>query len=93
MIYETVKSGAIEQATRRLAQAGSPMQKFLMWFIPSNVKEYRRDHLKFSRQKTERRLADTERDHKDFIYYIMKNNDKKHDLSRDEILVNSALFM
>jgi hypothetical protein len=93
MIYETVKSGAIEQATRRFAPVGSPIQRFLMRFIPEDVKQYRRDHLKWSKEKTLRRFANTERDHKDFIHYILKNNDKKQDLSHDEVVVNSALFM
>lgn len=93
MIYETVKSGAIEQATRRFAKAGSTFQQFLLWCIPNNIKQNRRDHLKYSNEKTKRRLAKTDEEHRDFIYYILKNNDKKNDLTYDEVLVNSALFM
>jgi hypothetical protein len=93
MIYETVKSGAIEQATRRIATAGSPLQNLLLKFIPDKIRKYRRDHLLYSNEKSLRRLADEKRDHKDFIYYILRNNEAKHLLSKDEIMVNSALFM
>jgi hypothetical protein len=93
MIYETVKSGAIEQATRRIATVGSTTQKLLMKFIPESTRKYRRDHLTFSNEKTRRRLADVKREHKDFIYYILRNNEAKQLLCDEEILVNSALFM
>lgn len=94
MIYETVKSGAIEQATRRIATAGTPLQNFMLSMIPDTIRKYRRDHLTFSNEKTLRRLSDsTKRDHKDFIHYIQQNNDSKQLLSKEEILVNSALFM
>jgi hypothetical protein len=93
MIYETVKSGAIEQATRRIATAGSTAQNLLLKLIPDKIRKYRRDHLLYSNEKSLRRLADENRDHKDFIYYIMRNNEAKQLLSKDEIMVNSALFM
>ena len=32
-------------------------------------------------------------DHKDFMWYILKHREKKMELSDDEIIVNSALFM
>jgi cytochrome P450 len=93
MIYETVKSGAIEQATRRIATAGTPLQNLLLKLIPDKIRKYRRDHLLYSNEKSLRRLADEKRDHKDFIYYILRNNEAKKLLSKDEIMVNSALFM
>ncbi len=93
MIYETVKSGAIEQATRRIATVGSPLQKFLVNLIPGPVRKFRKDHLTYSNEKTRRRLADDKADHHDFIYYILRNNESKQLLTEDEILVNSALFM
>lgn len=93
MIYETVKSGAIEQATRRIATVGSPLQKFLISLIPGAIRKFRRDHLTYSNEKTRRRLAEKDREHHDFIYYILKNNEAKQLLNEEEILVNSALFM
>jgi len=51
VIFDAVKAGAIEQATRRLATAGSPTQNFLMKLIPSELRKQRRDHLAYSRAK------------------------------------------
>ncbi|KAH8588588.1 cytochrome P450 [Bisporella sp. PMI_857] len=92
LIFETVKAGAIEQATRRFAEAGSPFQNFLLWCIPSYIRENRRNHLKFSTEKVMRRLANNNTDHKDFIWYILKQREK-YNLNQDEIIVNSALFI
>ncbi|KAL5362254.1 cytochrome P450 [Aspergillus floccosus] len=92
LIYETVKVGALEQATRRFAQAGSWMQTFLLNMIPDEVRKRRRDHLAFSKEKVLRRLANSETEHKDFIYYILGQK-KKHDLHENEIILNGALFI
>jgi cytochrome P450 len=70
LIFETVKAGAIEQATRRFATAGSSFQHFLMSLIPNEIRERRRNHLKFSTEKVMRRLANKDTDHKDFIWYV-----------------------
>ncbi|KFH40243.1 hypothetical protein ACRE_090950 [Hapsidospora chrysogenum ATCC 11550] len=61
--------------------------------VNSAIRKFRRDYLAYSNNKTRRRLADSERDHHDFIYYILRNNKSKRLLSEEEILVNSALFM
>ena len=39
-----------------------------------------------------RRLQDEKTEHKDFIWYILKQREK-YDLKQDEIIVNSALFI
>jgi cytochrome P450 len=92
LIFETVKAGAIEQATRRFATAGSAFQNFLLGLIPNQVRENRKDHLKFSTEKVMRRLQNEDTEHKDFIWYILKQKEK-YDLNQDEIIVNSALFI
>lgn len=92
MIYETVKAGAIEQATRRFAPAGSPSQRFLVSLIPKRVRGYRSEHLRRSREKAMHRLENGNSEHKDFIFHILKQREK-HDLKQDEIIVNSALFI
>jgi cytochrome P450 len=51
VIFDAVKAGAIEQATRRFATAGSTTQTFLMNFIPNELKKQRKDHLGYSREK------------------------------------------
>jgi cytochrome P450 len=92
LIFEAVKAGAIEQATRRLATAGTMFQNFLLKCIPDRIRENRKNHLKFSTEKVMRRLANKDTDHKDFIWYILKQREK-FNLNQDEIIVNSALFI
>lgn len=92
MIYETVKAGAYEQATRRFAAAGSLTQRMLLKLIPAKRRWYRTEHLRRSREKCYARLDNENTNHKDFIWYILKQREK-HDLKRDEVVVNSALFI
>lgn len=92
MIYETVKAGALEQATRRFAPAGSLTQRFLLTLLPKRFPQYRKEHLRRSREKCMHRLENGNSQHKDFIWYILKQQEK-HDLKQDEIVVNSALFI
>lgn len=92
LIFETVKAGAVEQATRRFAVAGSTFQNFLLTCIPNQLRENRRSHLKFSTEKIMRRLENKSTEHKDFIWYILKQK-AKYNLHQDEIIVNSALFI
>jgi hypothetical protein len=51
VIFDAVKAGAIEQATRRFAAPGSALQGFLMRFIPGGLRKRRADHLDYSRTK------------------------------------------
>lgn len=92
LIYETVKVGALEQATRRIAEAGGWWQTTLLNLIPDKVRQKRRDHLAFSREKVMQRLANESTEHKDFIYYILKQKDK-FNLHQNEIVLNGALFI
>ncbi|KAH7400489.1 cytochrome P450 [Cadophora sp. MPI-SDFR-AT-0126] len=92
LIFETVKAGAMEQATRRFATAGSTFQNLLLKCIPSEMREGRRKHLKFSTEKVMRRLENENTDHKDFIWYVLKQKER-FNLHQDEIVVNSALFI
>lgn len=54
LIFDAVKAGAIEQATRRFATAGSSTQMFLMNLIPNELRKRRADHLAYSRKKVMR---------------------------------------
>jgi 3-methyladenine DNA glycosylase Tag len=92
LIYESIKSGAIEQATRRFAEVGSLKQRFLMWCIPSIVRQRRKAHMINSTAKTNKRMTQ-KTEHKDFIYYILKQREKRNDVSDDEVLMNAALFV
>ncbi|KAF1973092.1 cytochrome P450 [Bimuria novae-zelandiae CBS 107.79] len=90
--FMTFDAGAVETATRRVATPGSPLQKYLMKWIPNEMRKQRKDHLAYSREKVLKRLADTKTDRKDFVHYIVRQS-KKIDLSQDEIIVNGALFI
>ncbi|KAL5118224.1 hypothetical protein ACEQ8H_003896 [Pleosporales sp. CAS-2024a] len=92
LIYESIKAGAIEQATRRFAKPGSLSQRFLMWCIPSIIRERRARHLRNSTEKTLRRMA-TKTEHRDFLWYILKQREKKNEVSDDEVIMNAALFI
>lgn len=92
LIYETVKVGALEQATRRFATVGSWTQSMLLNLIPNHVRQRRRNHLIFSKEKVVRRLENKDTDHRDFIWYILKQREK-FDLHDNEIILNSALFI
>jgi len=92
LIFETIKVGALEQATRRFAEAGGPFQSFLVNRIPQYMRLLRRSHLVKSREKVLRRLEKPDSDHRDFIWYILQQQ-QRHQLKQDEIVVNGALFI
>lgn len=92
LISDSIKAGAIEQATRRIATTGSPLQRFLLWCIPERIRGTRRSHLDYSREKILKRMEQTQSDHRDFLYYVMKQQDKG-DLNLNEVIVNGALFI
>ncbi|KAL3444197.1 cytochrome P450 [Aspergillus insuetus] len=92
LIYQTVKVGALEQATRRFAPAGSFTQRLLLHCIPDYLRHRRREHLRLSKEKVEQRLRNGQGEHKDFIYYILRQREK-YDLHDNEIILNSALFI
>lgn len=45
-----------------------------------------------STAKTTRRMA-KKTEHRDFIYYILKQREKRDEVSDEEVLMNAALFM
>jgi cytochrome P450 len=92
LISQTIKAGAIEQVTRRLAPLGSRFQKFLFWLIPTSIRGTRKNHLAYSREKVLKRMAQTDNDHKDFLYYLIKQRESNN-LNLDEVVVNGALMI
>ncbi|KAH7116764.1 cytochrome P450 [Dendryphion nanum] len=92
LVYESIKAGALEQATRRFASPGSIVQRFLLWCVPSIIRERRYKHLRNSTEKTVRRM-NTKTEHRDFIWYILKQREKKNEVSDDEVIMNAALFI
>lgn len=92
LISNSIKAGALEQATRRIATTGSPLQRWLQWCIPGNIAETRLQHLNYSREKILKRMEQKGSEHRDFLYYVMKQQDKG-DLNANEVIVNGALFI
>ncbi|KAL1890958.1 hypothetical protein Sste5346_007955 [Sporothrix stenoceras] len=92
LIFDAVKAGAIEQASRRFAAPGSWLQRRIQKACQGGLSKQRADHLSFSREKVMRRLQDTKSDRRDFIYYILKQGEH-YDLSQNEVIVNAALFI
>lgn len=92
LIFRAVQAGAVETATRRVATPGSPLQRYLLKWIPNEMRKQRKQHLAYSTEKVLKRLADTNTNRKDFVHYIVRQS-KKIDLSQDEIIVNGALFI
>jgi hypothetical protein len=59
LIFDAVKAGALEQATRRFAAPGSSTQAWLMNWIPNELRKRRKDHLAYSREKVMKRINTT----------------------------------
>lgn len=82
----------MEQATRRLADAGGLLQTSMLKLIPDRIRATRRKHLMYSREKILKRMEQTGSTHKDFLYYLLKQKDNGS-ISGDEVIVNGALFI
>ncbi|KAI7773787.1 hypothetical protein LA080_009883 [Diaporthe eres] len=82
------------QGIRRLSGVGTWLESIMLkLFVPPKAAEWAKTHLRNSREKTLRRLADPDRDHTDFMYHILINNESKKSLSQTEIILNMALFI
>ncbi|KAK7992983.1 hypothetical protein PG988_001777 [Apiospora saccharicola] len=81
------------QGIRRLSGTGTWLEALMTRvFVPAKAAEWRNTHLNNSRERTLRRLANSEQDHADFIYHIL-NSEGKSALSHQEIILNVALFI
>jgi cytochrome P450 len=81
------------QAIRRITGVGTWFESLMTrLLVPSKAAAWRRTHLNNSREKTNRRLADSNRDHTDFIYQILKSESAKT-LTQTEIVLNMGLFI
>ncbi|KAK7419803.1 hypothetical protein QQZ08_010691 [Neonectria magnoliae] len=93
LITQTIKTGAYEQATRRMFESGGFMQQLLCTRIPSDLRKKRYSHLELSKKKCLKRIEEgLRREHRGFLYYILRQNEKGG-VSQDEIILNSALFI
>ncbi|KAM5343822.1 hypothetical protein ACJ41O_012359 [Fusarium nematophilum] len=94
VISESIKAGAIEQASRRLGTTGGFTQKLLLKaFATTKLRDQRRKHLEYSREKILKRINQGgSNPHRDFLHYLMNQKDKEN-LNQEEIIVNGALFI
>lgn len=91
MLFHCVKDGALTQATRRIAGTGTWFQQFIVNLIP-NMGKAVAYHVSHTREKVLKRLQLKEIDHRDFIWYILRQKEK-FELKTDEIIANSGLFI
>ncbi|KAI1625291.1 pisatin demethylase [Exophiala viscosa] len=91
LVFKAVKAGALVQATRRFATAGTPLQKLLLRAF-GDIFAPNKEHMKLTRAQVKKRLENTNDDHRDFLWYILKQQDK-FELREEEIITNSALFI
>lgn len=93
-IIHVFVSGAWEQAIRRVAGvntwAESVLKKIL---IPKKVALWRRLHFAKSRETTLKRIKDGQRNHKDLMYFLLKNKEARQNLSDLEIMINMVLLV
>jgi cytochrome P450 len=81
------------QAIRRITGVGNRFESLMTrLLVPPKAAAWRTTHLNNSRDKTIRRLADSNREHTDFIYQILKSESAKT-LSQTEIVLNMGLFI
>ncbi|KAK8013885.1 hypothetical protein PG990_007181 [Apiospora arundinis] len=81
------------QGIRRLSGTGTWLETLMTRaLVPVKASEWRNIHLDNSRERTLRRLANSDQDHADFIYHIL-NSESKRSLSHSEVILNVALFI
>ncbi|KAK8878792.1 cytochrome P450 [Apiospora arundinis] len=81
------------QGIRRLSGTGTWLETLMTRaLVPAKASEWRNIHLDNSRERTLRRLANSDQDHADFIYHIL-NSESKSSLSHSEVILNVALFI
>jgi cytochrome P450 len=102
MILETIKSGVIEEATRRFAKPNSLFQCFLLWCISGAIHERRSRHVRNITEKVIHRIYSGSK-HRDFIWSLLKHRESvwsflkqrrnSKDMSDNEIAMNTAHFI
>ncbi|KAF2666106.1 averantin oxidoreductase [Microthyrium microscopicum] len=92
MLFYAVQDGARIQATRRIAGVNTVLQRALQFCI-KDLGKGGAYHVEHTRRKVLARLErGQETKHRDFIWYILRQNEK-YELKTDEIIANSGLFI
>ena len=69
-----------------------PLPALVQRIMPQSLKDKRRQHFLWARDKISRRIA-TETDRPDFMTYILDNNNGKERMTRDEIDTNGSFLI
>lgn len=88
LLMNNLKAVVLTSVTLRFP----PFDKAIAKFIPHKVKQDRIDHYSMSKEKVNRRL-DSKTDRPDFISHIIRHNGTKGGMTREEIQVNSGVFI
>lgn len=88
MLMNNLKAVVLTSVTMRFP----PFDRVLAKFIPKQVAQDRIDHYMMAKEKVDRRL-DSNTDRPDFISHIVRHNGSKGGMTREEIQVNSGVFI
>ena len=69
-----------------------PLSRLLRYIVPKKAVQDRIDHKRMAMEKVERRM-ETPNDRPDFMSYILKHNNTKSGMTREEIHENAATFV
>ncbi|KAF1359823.1 cytochrome P450 [Lizonia empirigonia] len=93
-IIHVFVSGAWEQSIRRVAGINTWLESVLKkLLIPKKAALWRQLHFIKSKEATAKRIKDGERDHKDLMYFVLKNKEARQDLSDQELIINMTLLL
>lgn len=88
-LFQTVKDGALIQFSRRVGGIGTWAQSMLVRVL--GVGDAGTYHVKHTREKVLNRLAKQEIEHRDFMFYILRQMEKGFELTQDEIIANAGV--
>ncbi|KAL9005678.1 MAG: hypothetical protein Q9188_001537 [Gyalolechia gomerana] len=88
MLMNNLKAVVLTSVTMRFP----PLNKLAAMFIPKEITQARVQHYKMAQEKVNRRL-DKSTSRPDFISYITRHNGTKGSMSREEIQLNSGVFI
>lgn len=91
MLFRTIKDGTLTQFSRRVGGIGTWAQAVLARIL--GIGDAGSYHVHHTRQKVLNRLAMQDMDHRDFIWYILRQKEKGFELTQDEIIANAGLFI
>ncbi|KIW05052.1 uncharacterized protein PV09_04207 [Verruconis gallopava] len=91
MLFMTIKDGTLIQFSRRVGGIGTWAQSILMRIL--GVGDAGTYHVHHTREKVLKRFKMQEIDHRDFIWYILRQKEKGFELTQDEIIANAGLFI